>query len=132
MVDAAKLLGVDVMTGHWEFTYGQERVKQVVDRDFKGKIEFLAQNIATADFGDPVFKPYTMRERERRHDRDRRPGVSLHADRQSRATSSPNGPSASRRRSCRSRWTRRGRRARRPWCCSRTTAWTWTSSSPRA
>ena len=62
MIDAQKLLGIDVMTGHWEFTYGQDRVKQVVDNDFKGKIEFLAQNIATADFGDPVFKPYTIRE----------------------------------------------------------------------
>ena len=62
MVDAQKLLGVDIMTGHWEFTYGQERVKQVVDNDFKGRIEFLAQNIVTADFNDPVFKPYTLRE----------------------------------------------------------------------
>ncbi len=62
MVDAQKLLGVDIMTGHWEFTYGQERVKQVVDNDFKGRVEFLAQNVATADFGDPVFKPYTLRE----------------------------------------------------------------------
>src|SRR5204863_1028652 len=47
---------------HWEFTYGQERVKQVVDNDFKGRIEFLAQNVNTADFGDPVFKPYVIRE----------------------------------------------------------------------
>jgi sulfur-oxidizing protein SoxB len=62
MVDAGKLLGVDVMTGHWEFTYGMERVKEVVEKDFKGKIEFLAQNIKTNDFGDPVFKPYVMRE----------------------------------------------------------------------
>jgi sulfur-oxidizing protein SoxB len=62
MIDAQKLLGVDIMTGHWEFTYGAPRVKQVVDEDFKGHIEFLAQNIATADFGDPVFKPYTLRE----------------------------------------------------------------------
>ena len=62
MVDAQKLLGVDVMTAHWEFTYGQDRVKQVVDTDFKGRIEFVAQNVATADFGDPVFKPYTIRE----------------------------------------------------------------------
>ncbi|MEO5691944.1 MAG: thiosulfohydrolase SoxB [Usitatibacter sp.] len=61
MIDACKLLGVDVMTGHWEFTYGQERVKQVVEGDFKGAIEFLAQNVATADFNDPVFKPYTLR-----------------------------------------------------------------------
>jgi S-sulfosulfanyl-L-cysteine sulfohydrolase len=62
MIDASKLLGVDVMTGHWEFTYGQDRVKHVVENDFKGKIEFLAQNVATADFGDPVFKPYTLRD----------------------------------------------------------------------
>lgn len=62
MIDAQKQLGVDIMTGHWEFTYGQARVKEVVDGDFKGAIEFLAQNIATADFNDPVFKPYVLRE----------------------------------------------------------------------
>ncbi len=62
MIDAQKLLGVDLMTGHWEFTYGQDRVKHVVENDFKGSIEFVAQNIATADFGDPVFKPYVIRE----------------------------------------------------------------------
>jgi sulfur-oxidizing protein SoxB len=61
MIDAQKLLGVDVMTGHWEFTYGAERVKQVVANDFAGRIEFLAQNIRTADFGDPVFSPYVIR-----------------------------------------------------------------------
>jgi sulfur-oxidizing protein SoxB len=62
MVDACKLLGVDVMTGHWEFTYGMERVKEIVEKDFKGRIEFVAQNIKTNDFGDPVFKPYVLRE----------------------------------------------------------------------
>ena len=62
MVDAAKLLGVDVMTGHWEFTLGMERVKEIVEKDFAGRIDFLAQNVKTADFGDPVFKPYTLRE----------------------------------------------------------------------
>ena len=61
MVDAAKLLGVDIMTGHWEFTLGQERVKQIVDKDFAGRIEFLAQNVRTTDFEDPVFKPYSLR-----------------------------------------------------------------------
>ena len=62
MVDACKLLGVDVMTGHWEFTYGMDRVKEIVEKDFKGRIEFVAQNVKTNDFGDPVFKPYVLRE----------------------------------------------------------------------
>ena len=61
MIDAQKLLGVDVMTGHWEFTYGAERVRQVVADDFAGRIDFVAQNIRTADFGDPVFPPYVIR-----------------------------------------------------------------------
>ena len=62
MVDACLALGVDVMTGHWEFTYGMERVKAIVEKDFKGKVDFVAQNVKTADFGDPVFAPYVMRE----------------------------------------------------------------------
>ena len=62
MVDAAKLLTVDVMTGHWEFTYGMERVKEIIDKDFKGQVEFIAQNVRTNDFGDAVFKPYVLRE----------------------------------------------------------------------
>jgi sulfur-oxidizing protein SoxB len=61
MVDAAKLLGVDVMTGHWEFTLGMERVKEIIDKDFAGKVDFVAQNVKTTDFGDPVFKPYVIR-----------------------------------------------------------------------
>jgi S-sulfosulfanyl-L-cysteine sulfohydrolase len=62
MVDAGKLLGVDVMTGHWEFTLGAERVKQVVDNDFNGKVDFVAQNIKTLDFGDPVFDSYVIKQ----------------------------------------------------------------------
>jgi sulfur-oxidizing protein SoxB len=62
MVEACKLLGVDVMTAHWEFTYGEERVTQLVQKDLAGRIDFLAQNVKTSDFGDPVFKPYVMRE----------------------------------------------------------------------
>jgi len=61
MVEAAKLLGVDIMTLHWECTYGQDRVKKVADKDFAGHIDIVAQNIKTADFGDPVFKPYVIR-----------------------------------------------------------------------
>jgi sulfur-oxidizing protein SoxB len=62
MVDAALQLGVDVMTPHWEMTLGAHRVKQIVDGDFKGRVAFLAQNIKTNDFGDPVFDPYIIRE----------------------------------------------------------------------
>jgi S-sulfosulfanyl-L-cysteine sulfohydrolase len=61
MVDACKQLGVDVMTGHWEFTLGAERVKKVVENDFRGRVDFVAQNVKTADFGDPVFPPYVIK-----------------------------------------------------------------------
>jgi len=62
MVDAQKLLGVDVMTGHWEFTYGADRVKHVIENDFKGHIDFVAQNIVDNEFEEQVFKPYTIKE----------------------------------------------------------------------
>jgi S-sulfosulfanyl-L-cysteine sulfohydrolase len=61
MVEAARLLGVDVMTLHWEFTYGADRVREVEEGDFKGRIEIVAQNVRTADFDEPVFKPYVLR-----------------------------------------------------------------------
>ena len=61
MVDACRQLGVDIMTAHWEFTYGQARVKELVDTKL-GKIDFVAQNVKTKDFDDPVFKPYVIRE----------------------------------------------------------------------
>jgi sulfur-oxidizing protein SoxB len=71
MVQAANLLGVDVMTGHWEFTYNDHEVLENVQA-FKG--EFLAQNITLTEEalfdGKPafdedsgrVFKPYTIKE----------------------------------------------------------------------
>ena len=62
MVDACKLLGVNVMTGHWDFTYGEDRIKKIVDGDFAGKVDFVAQNVKTSDFGDAVFKPYVIKE----------------------------------------------------------------------
>ena len=62
MVDAQKLLGVDIMTGHWEFTYGAGRVREIVGKHLKGSIEFLAQNVNDATWGEPVFKPYVIRE----------------------------------------------------------------------
>jgi len=71
MVDACNLLGVDIMTGHWEFTYRDEEVLRNIER-FNG--EFLAQNVRVSeealfdgaeaydeDTGH-AFKPYTIRE----------------------------------------------------------------------
>ena len=62
MVDACLTLGVDVMTAHWEMTYGAERVQQIVENDFAGRLDFVAQNVKTLDFEDPVFEPYTLKE----------------------------------------------------------------------
>jgi len=71
MVDACNLLGVDVMTGHWEFTYRDEEVLRNIER-FNG--EFVAQNVRVSEealFDGAVaydedsghaFKPYTVRE----------------------------------------------------------------------
>ncbi|HRA82090.1 MAG TPA: thiosulfohydrolase SoxB, partial [Thauera sp.] len=61
MVDACKLLGVDVMTLHWESSYGAERVKEIEEKDFAGQIDIVAQNVKTTDFEDPVFKPYVIK-----------------------------------------------------------------------
>jgi S-sulfosulfanyl-L-cysteine sulfohydrolase len=71
MVDACNLLGVDVMTGHWEFTYRDEEVLQNIER-FNG--DFVAQNVRVSeealfdgaaaydeDSGH-AFKPYTIRD----------------------------------------------------------------------
>ncbi|MGA8049367.1 MAG: thiosulfohydrolase SoxB [Burkholderiales bacterium] len=60
MIGAQKLLGVEVMTAHWEFTYGAQRVQQAVGKEL-APIEFIAQNVKTVDFEDPVFKPYTLK-----------------------------------------------------------------------
>jgi sulfur-oxidizing protein SoxB len=61
MVDACKLLGVDVMTLHWESSYGADRVKEIEEKDFAGQIDIVAQNVKTTDFEDPVFKPYVIK-----------------------------------------------------------------------
>ncbi|HEC18418.1 MAG TPA: thiosulfohydrolase SoxB [Gammaproteobacteria bacterium] len=62
MVDATKLLGVDVMTGHWEFTFGADRVKEIIEKDLTGHMDFVAQNIIDSQWEEDVFKPYTMKE----------------------------------------------------------------------
>ena len=50
------------MTGHWDATYGEERIKTIVEKDFAGNIDFVAQNVKTDDFGDPVSKPFVIKE----------------------------------------------------------------------
>src|SRR6266478_978251 len=71
MVEAANLLGVEAMAGHWEFTYGETALRANLER-FKG--EFLAQNVfltEEAAFNDAkafdpasgrVFKPSVIKE----------------------------------------------------------------------
>ena len=71
MVEAANLLGIEAMTGHWEFTYGEQALRSNLER-FKG--EFLAQNVfltEEAAFNDAkafdtasgrVFKPASIKE----------------------------------------------------------------------
>ena len=54
MRGAQKRLGVDYMTAHWEFTYGQQPIKD-------SPIPVIAQNVRTADFEDPVFPAYAWR-----------------------------------------------------------------------
>jgi sulfur-oxidizing protein SoxB len=60
MIGAQKRLGVDYMTAHWEFTYGAERVLEAVKSEL-GPVEFLAQNVRTLDFEEPVFKAFALR-----------------------------------------------------------------------
>lgn len=62
MVDAQLALGVNVMTAHWEMTFGAERVQTILEKDFGGKIDFVAQNVLSNDFEEPVFNPYVIKE----------------------------------------------------------------------
>jgi sulfur-oxidizing protein SoxB len=65
MVEVLNQLKVDVMTPHWEFVYGADKVREYFgDKDSKGifKGDFIAQNIRDATWGESAFKPYTIRE----------------------------------------------------------------------
>ena len=65
IVKAQNYLGVDVMTGHWEFTYGKERVLELIEMlDAK----FVAQNVIgndpfADDYEELIFEPYTIQEK---------------------------------------------------------------------
>ena len=62
MVDAQLQLGVDIMTPHWEMTFGADRVKEIIDNDFAGKIDFVAQNVLDTEWEEPVFPAFVTRE----------------------------------------------------------------------
>lgn len=62
MVAAQLVLGVDVMTGHWEFTYGMARVQELINGPLHGRVAFVAHNVTTTDFGDAVFPPFVLRQ----------------------------------------------------------------------
>jgi sulfur-oxidizing protein SoxB len=53
MVDAFSALKIDAMTGHWEFTYGADRIKEIAD---KAPFAFLAQNVRDNEWQEPVFE----------------------------------------------------------------------------
>jgi sulfur-oxidizing protein SoxB len=60
MVDCMALLKPDAMTGHWEFTYGEARVQELI----KGLgFPFLALNVRDTEWNEPVFEPMKMFER---------------------------------------------------------------------
>src|ERR1019366_6099135 len=60
MVACMALLKPDAMTGHWEFTYGEARVQELI----KGLgFPFLALNIRDTEWNEPVFEPSRMFER---------------------------------------------------------------------
>jgi S-sulfosulfanyl-L-cysteine sulfohydrolase len=60
MVDCMALLKPDAMTGHWEFTYGESRVKELI-----GKLgfPFLALNIRDTEWNEPAFEPMKIFEK---------------------------------------------------------------------
>jgi sulfur-oxidizing protein SoxB len=50
------------MTAHWEFTLGQERLIELLDDVQRAGVRFVAHNVRTADFEDPVFAAFALEE----------------------------------------------------------------------
>ncbi|MDI1344095.1 MAG: thiosulfohydrolase SoxB, partial [Pseudolabrys sp.] len=60
MVDCMTLLKPDAMTGHWEFTYGEARMQELI----KGLgFPFLALNIRDTEWNEPAFDAVKMFEK---------------------------------------------------------------------
>jgi S-sulfosulfanyl-L-cysteine sulfohydrolase len=57
MVDCLKLLEPDAMTGHWEFTYGEARLRELIERL---GTPFLALNVRDNEWQEPVFDAYKL------------------------------------------------------------------------
>ena len=60
MVNVMNALGVEAMTSHWEWTYGTERVKEIVEGL---PFPFLGANIFDAEWDEPAFEPYKIFEK---------------------------------------------------------------------
>ncbi len=60
MVECMALLKPDAMTGHWEFTLGTDRVKEIVE---SLGCPFLGQNVRDTEWNEPAFAPMKMFER---------------------------------------------------------------------
>jgi sulfur-oxidizing protein SoxB len=66
MVSILRALGVDATTGHWEFTLGQQRIRELfggIDSEGKSGLAFLAGNVRDTDFEEPVFHSFLLTER---------------------------------------------------------------------
>jgi S-sulfosulfanyl-L-cysteine sulfohydrolase len=61
VVNVMNALGVEAMTSHWEWTFGTDRVKEIVETQLK--FPFLGANIFDAEWDEPAFEPYTWFER---------------------------------------------------------------------
>ena len=60
MVEVMNALAPDAMTGHWEFTYGADRVTELVE---SLPFAFLGGNIYDAEWNEPAFDAYKIFER---------------------------------------------------------------------
>ena len=53
MVEVMRALGTEAMVGHWEFTFGQDRLKELID---KLGYPFLGGNVFDTEWDEPVFE----------------------------------------------------------------------------